>query len=67
MNVFNGILLRISQTDTPGAPSLIALANLDPSEENASSESDKRFPSRGAGAGRDMHVTKEKVVPRESK
>ena len=67
MEVFNGLLLGIFQTDTPGLPRLIAIANLDPSAENARSGSKRRYLSWAGGAGKDMQVTKEKVVPPESK
>ena len=56
MNDFKGTLLRISQTDT--APQLIAIANLDPSAENASFGTWKiKDASGNAGKGMDMRVT----------
>jgi hypothetical protein len=60
MNVFRGILLRISQTDT--LLRAIAMANLDPSAENASTGSwmiGDVFGSMGMGI--DMRETKEKL------
>ena len=60
MNVWNGSLLCIFQTDTP--PQGIPTANLDPSAENASSGG---FGVRDFTliAGKDMRVMKEKFVP----
>ena len=61
MNVHKGTLLRISQTDTPRS---IAIANLDPSAENAISGG----ASRGLSAmGIDTWVMKEKFAPLGSK
>ena len=61
MNVFKGTLLRISQTDT--LLRAIAIANLDPSAENASAGAWTMGDFFGTlGTGIDMRVMKEKFM-----
>ena len=56
MNVFKRALVRISQTDT--ALQLMAIANLDPSAENASFGTWEIIDASGnTGKGMDMRVT----------
>ena len=50
-NIFNGVLLWIFQTDTPGPPWLTAIANLDPLAENAIPGLKKRCLSRAVALG----------------
>ena len=65
MNVFKGTLVRISQTDT--ALQLMAIANLDPSAENASFGTWKIIDASGnTGKGMDMRENFALFVPPES-
>ena len=66
MNISEGTLLRISQTDT--VPGFEPIANLDPSAENPSfgCRGLKFESSETPGMGIDMRVTKEKFVSPES-